>query len=296
MSGNWVWDVCVRCHSLVVALSPCYYQNHYYSQKVYCMRTLWKYRQQIRLRMECVATALAYIVGILFGVGMAGVSFQIYQSRPTAEPEHLLLGAMGAGFVWIMGYLLVKLLQTGHVFYMFSERRDYSSLSFDAAQQLEIGPLPNLTGRTLILSLRWRPHKNDTPGRKSFHLYLKKPPEPEATFTAELLGLGQGEEVVIAQKSVLQKVDPMPVGQGEDRPVEYDTWREISLPVEAPFSQYKVRLSLAVHRPDKEEKAAEPLRPERLWMKMYAGMNLSDLKRREVYEYSNLAQADINIV
>jgi len=190
------------------------------------------------------------------------------------------------------------------MFYVLGEKQNFSSKEFDAANMLQIGPLTNLEGKTLVLNLRWRPQPENTPKVKSFRLQLQTPPEPSATFEVQLFGQTGDKEVKVAVQSIIQKID-LTARAAQERSAEvYDDWREITFSITDSFPQYLLKVRLTIDRPDENIENSDGALTsktnatvlERLWVEIFVGLKLDEVNNKpDNYKASNVGVADIFI-
>jgi hypothetical protein len=245
-----------------------------------------------------------YLIAAVISGGMSlGALFYLWPRKQQGEElvsvAPVLVGALVFSLVV---YEIVKILRSDYVFYVRREKKVFSLKEFDSAKALRIGPLTGIDGKTIVLKLRWRPQSENTPKVKSFRFHLKTPPEPTATFDVQLIGQTGNDELEIGRQSIMQKIDLTPRGQGEQAGEEYEDWREITFPITGSFPQYLLKLNLIVDRQRENNRHSDPPLPlepenmkmlEQIWIEIFIGLRLGDLKDQGNNSISNIADANI---
>lgn len=263
------------------------------------MLGIWNGLKTSRLRSDYVCQIIVYSIAAVISGGMSfGALFYLWSGKQQNKNLNLIAPVfVGALIFSLIVFEIVKVLRDGYTFYVHGEKKVFSSKNYDAVKTLQIGPLTNLKDKALVLKLRWRPQPKKSPKVRSFQLHLQTPVEPTATFSVRLIGKSYNEEFEVAHQSIIQKIDLTPRGQSERVAEVYDDWREVVFAVVDSFPQYFLELRLSVDYPDNDTfldiENAEMV--EQLWVEVFLGLKLADLRHQRNYELSNVGSATIRI-
>ena len=267
--------------------------------------------KSVRLRADHGWQLFSYLIGLGITGSMFIVPLYLFLSgKQEAFHSNIGDGAAPLGFFLVGGavavayviYEIMKVLREDYVFYVKEERTSFEIKKFDPTQTLQVGPFTDIESKALVVKLRWRPQLENTPHVKSFRLHIHTPPEPTATLDVQFVGRSGDQECEMGRRSVIQKIDLTPRGQGESAGKEYNDWQEIVLPITDSSPQYFLNVNVTViNRYGKNGKLAELTQGgeeiskarDRLSMEIFIGLKLNELKQSGTYKKSNVDVVNI---
>ncbi len=265
--------------------------------------SLWKNRQHLRLRMEYIWQTLnlgfpLLVFGAMFCFAWYQYLFMPPQPvRPGGElpgeldptTTVLLFTGMALFAIPYFTWRIVEIWLHSYVLSIRGEERAFFSSDFDTSQTVHIGPLTNVSGKALVLRLRWSPQLKNMPRVKSFALQTVSGKEREATFTVMLTHCEAGNEVELSRHNLVQKIT---TPSSKERPPEYDKWRKIIFHI--PDSSTDDSLKISVKMNPRPQTGVDTT--ERLWLELSPGLGLRDVKNNDFSYASNIETAEMHVV